>query len=152
MRNACNNQAAVAFVNEHKSDCMVIADMLKVPVENILGLAAHESQYGTGRIARSYNNYFSMHAPAPLQSGEIAPLGDPKKRVAIFPSFLISGRSFATRFGPFVTGLSDPDAFAKALVKHHYNPGSNAKGGVDHYDKLLVGVIAKVKERMSCKQ
>ncbi|MDI5829785.1 hypothetical protein MJN51_39885, partial [Salmonella enterica subsp. enterica serovar Kentucky] len=42
-----------------------------VPVENILGLAAAESQYGTGRIAREYNNYFSLQAPASFQSGRV---------------------------------------------------------------------------------
>ena len=52
------------FVKKCRPDCQPIADRLKVPVENILGLAAQESQYGEGRIASQYNNYFSMHAPA----------------------------------------------------------------------------------------
>jgi uncharacterized FlgJ-related protein len=60
---ACNNLDAVAFVMAHRADCMLIAAMLKLPTENILGLAAHESQYGVGRIAIEYNNFFSLHAP-----------------------------------------------------------------------------------------
>ena len=51
---ACNNVAAVRFVQEHLKDCELIANQLNVPVANILGLAAAESQYGTGRIAREY--------------------------------------------------------------------------------------------------
>ncbi len=61
---ACNNVGAVRFVHEHMKVCEIIAKELDVPVENILGLAAAESQYGTGRIAREYNNYFSLQAPA----------------------------------------------------------------------------------------
>ncbi len=38
--------------------CEIIAKELDVPVENILGLAAAESQYGTGRIAVEYNTTF----------------------------------------------------------------------------------------------
>ena len=85
--NICNNQEAVDFVMTYKSDCMVIAKALKLPPEYVLGLAALESQYGKGRIAREYNNFFSMHAPAPHQTGAIAPLGNAKIKVAIYPSF-----------------------------------------------------------------
>jgi len=45
----CNNIAAVTFVSKHKAVCQPIADQLDLPVENILGLAAQESQYGSGR-------------------------------------------------------------------------------------------------------
>lgn len=71
--NQCNIQTAVAFVQQHVDDCAVLAKRLNVPVENILGLEAHESQHGIGRIAVQDNNYFSLHAPAPLQI-----TGDPK--------------------------------------------------------------------------
>lgn len=78
----CNNVIAVTFVSKHKAACQPIADQLDVPVENILGLAAQESQYGSGRIARELNNYFSLHAPAPLQIGEEAPMSNARIKVA----------------------------------------------------------------------
>ena len=52
----CNNTNAVTFVSKYKAACQPIADQLDLPVENILGLAAQESQYGAGRIARELNN------------------------------------------------------------------------------------------------
>ena len=52
----CNNISAVTFVSKYKAVCQPIADQLDLPVENLLGLAAQESQYGTGRIARELNN------------------------------------------------------------------------------------------------
>lgn len=86
---ACNSVGAVRFAQEHLKDCELIAKQLNVPVANILGLAAAESQYGTGRIAREYNNYFSMHGPAPLQSDQVHPKESAKKWVAMYTSFLL---------------------------------------------------------------
>lgn len=84
---ACNNVGAVRFVREHMKVCEIIAKELDVPVENILGLAAAESQYGTGRIAVEYNNYFSLRAPASFQSGRVHPKDSNKTWVAIFLRF-----------------------------------------------------------------
>ncbi len=84
---ACNNVGAVRFAQEHMKVCEIIAKELDVPVENILGLAAAESQYGTGRIAREYNNYFSLQAPASFQSGRVHPKDSNKTWVAIFLRF-----------------------------------------------------------------
>ncbi len=70
MDNSCFSRPAVEFVAKYRVDAKVIADSLDVPLENILGLAAYESSYGSGRIASQNNNYFSMHAPAPFETGE----------------------------------------------------------------------------------
>ncbi len=150
MANLCNNANAVAFVNKHRVDCATIATMLKIPVENILGLAAHESQYGTGRIAREYNNYFSMHAPAPLQTGAVAPLGNAKIKVATYDSFLQCGQSFAQRFGSTLIGKSDPLDFANALIRCGFNSGNSANGGRTGYAQLIVDIVKVVKTRMEC--
>lgn len=148
--NVCNNQEAVDFVMNYKSDCVTIAKLLKLPTEYILGLAALESQYGKGRIAREYNNFFSMHAPAPYQSGAIAPLGNAKIKVAIYPSFLDCARSFATRFGSTLIGLTTPEAFAKELVRIHFNTGNPATGGTAGYAAKVADIIKVVKARMEC--
>lgn len=147
---ACNNTAAVRFVQEHIRDSEIIARQLDVPVENILGLAAAESQYGMGRIAREYNNYFFMHGPAPLQSDKVHPLGSARTWVATYSSFLTCGRSFAVRFGNAVRGKKDAVAFVNALVSAGFNTGSHATGGTDGYVKKTSDIIIMVKRRMAC--
>ena len=139
---ACNDVNAVRFVQQHLKECELIAKQLNVPVENILGLAAAESQYGTGRIAREYNNYFSLHAPASFQSGET--------RVATFPSFSICARSFAIKYGNAVRDVKDALAFCDALVKAGFNSGDSSTGGTDNYAKKTSDIIIMVGRRMAC--
>lgn len=149
--NPRNILPAVAFVQQFRADAARLALLVDVPVENILGLAAHESQYGQGRIAIDNNNYFSMHAPAPLQIGTDTARGNPNIKVAKYASFYQSGQSFLVRFGDGVRGKKDLAEFAAALVKHGYNTGNAATGGRNGYAKLMVGAIAMVKVRMACK-
>jgi hypothetical protein len=146
----CNNADAVSFVNAHRSDCTQIANQLKVPTENILGLAAQESQWGSGRIARDLNNFFSLHAPAPLQIGAESAQGDPKVKVAKFSSFLQCGLSFAARYGSAVRGISDPLEFSKKLVTVGFNTGNAASGGREGFAAYLADIIKTVKVRMGC--
>ncbi len=147
---ACNNTSAVAFVKQHLGDCKPVAEHLKVPVENILGLAAQESQYGTGRIARELNNYFSLHAPSPLQTGEEAAQKDPKVKVSKFASFAASAKSFEMRYGNAVKGKTKPLDFANALVKAGFNSGNADSGGRTGFAQYLAGIIGMVKTRMAC--
>jgi flagellum-specific peptidoglycan hydrolase FlgJ len=149
-RDPCNNLEAVQFVQDHLEDAKKLASEAEVPVENMLGLAAQESQYGAGRIAREYKNYFSMHAPAMFQTREEPALNDPKVQVAVFDSFYQSGRSFLARFGDAIHGKSDPDAFAQALVKAGFNSGKAATGGRDNFAHYLADIIRMVQRRMAC--
>ena len=146
----CNNVPAVKFVSEYKNKCDTFAAQLEVPVENFLGLAAQESQYGTGRIARECNNYFSMHAPAKYQSGSQPARGNPKVQVAEFSSFEDCAKSFVSRFGADVKGKKDPKEFAKALVAAGFNSGDASSGGRDGFIDYLVDIISAVKRRMQC--
>lgn len=129
---------------------MLIATQLNVPVENIIGVAAHESQWGQGRIARECNNYFSMHAPAPLQIKTVPVLRDPKVKVAVYASFFQGGQSFAMRWGNAVRGISDPLKFAQALVQTGYNSSSSKNGGTDGYAQKLADIINVVRVRAQC--
>jgi hypothetical protein len=131
-------------------DAAVIARQLRVPVENILGLAAEETQYGQGRIAKEHNNYFSMHAPAPLQVGDALVQGSTKVKVAVYLSFLQSGQSFVARFGSAVMGQEDPKAFALALMRAGYNSGDPKTGGRAGFVQYLTDIIGAVKARMAC--
>jgi len=150
MRNPCDAHEATLFVLKYGGDAAALARLALVPAENILGLAAHESLYGGGRIAQEDNNYFSMHAPAPLQIGEDAARGNPKLKVAKFASFYQCGQSFLARFGSAVRGKTDPLDFANALVLHGFNSGKAANGGRDNYAKLIAETIKMVRLRMKC--
>jgi hypothetical protein len=149
-RNPCNAVDAVMFAQRVRHDCEIIAKQLDVPVENIIGLAAEESEYGRGRIASEYNNYFSMHAPAPFQKGSEPAKAAPKVRVAVFDSFLESAQSFAAKYGSLVKGIADPKDFGAALVRGGFNSGSASTGGRDNFAQYLAGVIADVKARIAC--
>ena len=150
--NLCNTTHAVAFVHKYKVDCeKVISEYkLDVPVENILGLAASESEYGKGRIAGELNNYFSMRAPAPFQTGQESAQGDPRVIVAKFGSFYQGAQSFSRRFGDAVRGKKDPREFAQALMAKGYNTGNAKTGGRDGFVNYLIGIINAVKGRLSC--
>jgi hypothetical protein len=146
----CNYQSAVDFVKRIQADCKTLADRINVPVENVVGLAAEESEYGTGRIAKMYNNYFSMHAPAVFQTGAEPSMKNPKVKVAKYTSFLQCGESFVVRFGDSVRGIKDPTEFAKALVRVHFNTADSKTGGRDDFVAYLVQIIGNVKVRMTC--
>jgi hypothetical protein len=112
--------------------------------------AAQESQYGSGRIARELNNYFSLHAPAPFQIGAEAPLGNARIKVAKFSSFLQSAQSFAARYGHAVKGRKEPLAFSQALVSIGFNTGNATNGGRDGFAHYLADIIKVVRGRMAC--
>ena len=57
------------FVDAHLADAQKAADKLGIPVENILGLSALESNWGISRFASQGNNFFGIHYPAPYATG-----------------------------------------------------------------------------------
>jgi hypothetical protein len=103
------------FVDAHFADAQTGADQLGVPVENILGLSALESQWGEHPFAAKGNNFFGIHYPAPFATGYLPARDNPRVRVATFASYADSLRSFVARYGSIVQGLADPTDFAAAL-------------------------------------
>lgn len=146
----CNNQDAVKFVKDFQPEAADIAKTVNVPVEFILGLVAQETQYGLGDAAKNDNNYYSLHAPAPGQSGARPAKGDPKVMIAQFDTPHDSGLSFLKKYGPVVKNAASPKDFAQQLVKAGFNSGNSDTGGRDGFVDYLVGVINNVKVRMSC--
>lgn len=146
----CSIQYAVQFVQKHRADSAYLAQLIQVPTENILGLAAHESQHGQGRIAVDDNNYFSMHAPAPFQIGDDVAKGNIHLKVVKYSSYLQSGQSFIARYGAAVKGKSEPTDFSQALIAAHFNSGNPKTGGTTDYAKKIVDSIHMVKLRMGC--
>jgi hypothetical protein len=113
-----------------------------VPASNILGLAAEESTWGASQIAMNTNNYFGSHVGAPGSIGTYTTAGG--AQVAMFSSFLTSAQSFATNYGPLVSGISNPTAFAQALVPS-FNSGNAANGGNPKFVPLVSGTINSVR-------
>lgn len=148
MANPCNVQNPVLFVALHREDASELASKLRMPTENILGLAAHECRHGEGRFAEKGNNFFSMHAPAPLQIGTITALKDPKVRMAVFPNFAVACDSFERSYGDKLRGISDAGEFSRALIKIGFNTGKKSNGGTDGYAKLVEDSIRMVRTRL----
>jgi flagellum-specific peptidoglycan hydrolase FlgJ len=102
------------FVDAHLADAQKAADQLGIPVENILGLSALESGWGSSPFAAQGSNYFGIHYPAPYATGYMRAKKGPAK-VATFASYADSLQSFVALSGSIVQGKSDAEAFATAL-------------------------------------
>jgi hypothetical protein len=137
----------VKYTQDHQADAATVAQHLRIPTQNVLGLSANESYWGTSDAALKANNFFGLHG------GANAPFADDdwytKDGVPMshFPSYLDSAKSFAAQYGKYVAGISDPTAFAQALVKAGFNSGK-APGGDPKFVEKTVGTIASVARRM----
>ena len=133
-----------AFIGSNLAAAQQVASQLNVPVANILGLSAEETRYGTSSVAMNANNFFGIHSGAPGSIGTYTTSGG--AGVSMFPAstgFLSSAQSFAINFGSLVNGVSDPTAFAQALVPN-FNSANAATGGNPNFVNLVVGTIAGV--------
>ncbi|MGA8549411.1 MAG: glucosaminidase domain-containing protein [Stellaceae bacterium] len=102
------------FGDAHLADAQKAADKLGIPVENILGLSALESNWGISRFASQGNNFFGIHYPAPYATGYLQAKRGSNK-VATFASYADSLKSFIALSGSLIEDKSDPEAFAAAL-------------------------------------
>ncbi|MFZ3237116.1 MAG: glucosaminidase domain-containing protein [Stellaceae bacterium] len=129
------------FVDAHLADTQKAADQLGIPVENILGLSALESRWGTSRIATQANNFFGINYPAPHADGRLTAL-KPGPDFSKFASYADSLKSFVAISGSLIRGKSDPVAFATALQnsgKFGIDPDTGAK--VPSYVPDVAGTI-----------
>ncbi|MFZ0418774.1 MAG: glucosaminidase domain-containing protein [Candidatus Sulfotelmatobacter sp.] len=140
----CNVQYAVDFVNGYKDEAAEFAKQVDVPMEFILGLAAEETRWGTGDVGNKDNNYFSMHAPAPFQTGSRVAKKNPKVQIAQFKTVHDSGRSFIKKYGDSIRGARDPKEFGQRLKDAGYN-----RERADFVD-YLAGRIGETKRRLAC--
>jgi hypothetical protein len=59
------------FIREYHEDAKILATQLNVPAEFILGLAAHESQFGRANHLEETQNYFSLHSRSPGEKNSL---------------------------------------------------------------------------------
>jgi hypothetical protein len=140
-----------AFVDAHLADAQKAADKLGVPVEDILGLMALESGWGTDRFAADGNNYFNIYYPAPYAIDWVK-AHDSNARIAVFASAADGLASFAAESGSTVQGVRDPAAFAAALQnsgRYGIDPDSGKKvvGYVEGLAATIRGLASIVEQR-----
>jgi len=138
------------FIDDHLQDAQKLADKLHVPVENILGLSALESDWGRSRFAIDGNNLLGIHYPAPFATGYIV-AGESKAKVATFASYQDCLDSFAQTYGKLVYGISDPAQFATLLQNSNgfgiYPDGSKRKEYVPGVAATIRGFRVRVARR-----
>jgi hypothetical protein len=95
------------------------AKQLNVPVENLLGIAALESNWGKSRFASKGFNIFGMQYPAPFAVGYIQASRSSKDgifaRLAKYKNVDDCVSSFVQHFGPLIRGTKDPIQFMTKL-------------------------------------
>jgi hypothetical protein len=106
------------FVEAHLADAQKAAAELHVPVENILGMSALESEWGKGPFAANgRNNYFGTHYPTPRANGFVPSAKPPHPRISTYDSYAASVGEFVDRYKKYVDGVKDPEAFARILQR-----------------------------------
>lgn len=135
-------QQKATFARRYLATARLYAAMLKVPVENLLGVAALESRWGKSRFVAAGNNLFGMYYPAPFATGSVPAKGNANARLARFSSVDDSFKSFVAKYASGLTGVSDPGQFA-AILQDRYKFGRDTTTGrkVPGYVKNVASTI-----------
>jgi hypothetical protein len=138
-----------AYVSRHLAAAAAAARALGIPVENILGLSALESDWGRSRFAQDGNNYFGVDWPAPGANGWMearkASKGGKKARLATFSSVEAGFSSFVTKYHG-LSNLSDPEKFATMLQdKYKFGIDKDTGEKLKGYVPDVVGTIKKLR-------
>src|SRR5262249_5317404 len=102
------------FVDAHLASTEKAAKELNVPVENILGVAAFESTYGTSSITQEANNFFGIHYSSTYDDNEPY-VNSHGVKMAQYGSYDESLQAFVDQKGDLIRGVSDPVQFATIL-------------------------------------
>jgi len=138
------------FIEAHLADAQKAAAELHVPVENILGITALESGWGTGDFVQGgKNNYFGAEWPAPFSGKPVSAAGNPKRLMATFSSYKQSLDSFIQKNKSHLFGVSDPSSFAK-IAQEIGKFGINTETGEPepHYTNSVVATIRSVRRML----
>jgi hypothetical protein len=152
-RKSAENRQYLDWILAYRNDAAEIAATLKTSVQNILGLAAVESEFGKNRWAREGNNFFALSTtrdkPLPGQIGLMIAMGDPKLGMAKFQDFLACGKAFAQTTGQIILDEADPARFA-ATLQNRGKFGTGPQGPIHGYVKELTDVIREMAIRLNC--
>jgi len=134
-----------AWVDAHYEDAKAVADKYGVTPEEILGIAALESDWGNSRFAKK-GNYFGLHAPVQGQTGSVKIENGPGY-AATFNNFRESAEAFMRTKGRLVVGVKDPTEFARILQDKgkfgiNIETGKNVPGYVESVAGTIRGLGA----------
>lgn len=152
-RKNAENRQYLDWILAYRTDARWVADTLKTTVQNILGLAAVESEFGTNRFAKDGKNFFALSTsrekPLPGQIGLMIAMGNPNVGMAKFPDFLTCAKAFAQVRGQLILGEADPARFA-TILQTRGKFGIGPRGPILGYVKELTAVIRDVAIRLNC--
>jgi hypothetical protein len=147
------NRRYLDWIVRHRNDVLEAADILQTTVQNILGLAAVESDFGQNRFATDGNNFFALSTtrqnPLPGQIGLMIAQGDPNIGMARFEDFQAPSKAFALTSGQMVKGEIDPARFA-TILQSRGKFGTGPRGPVPGYLNQLTEVIHELAIRLNC--
>jgi len=152
-RNDPTNARIFNFLDVHRDEAQELASQVNVPWEWILGVSAEETTYGTeGTVTKGTNNFFGLHVDDVsdtshylYQVGVYKTLKD--GYVATFSGktgFLDSGVGFLSIEKTYIEGLTNLDAFARAIHAHGYGTTN------PDYVSQLTDVVGLLKAREDC--
>jgi hypothetical protein len=129
------NRRYLDWILKHRRDAIDVAATLRTTVQNILGLAAVESDFGSSRFVRDANNFFALTTtpkePLPGQIGYMIAMADPNVVIAKFEDFLACAKAFAQTRGHVVQGVTDSAAFALILQNQvKFGTGAQERPGL----------------------
>jgi len=144
------NAQKLDWIAAHRDDAAKVARELGVTTADILGLSALESAWGKGPfVVDDLNNFFSQHAPAPLEDGTTTN-EDGTVTMATFASYADSAESFSQQYGYLIKNISSPRDFAAAL-QNAGKYGINKNGSkVATFVGDVAGTINGLAKRMDC--
>jgi hypothetical protein len=96
------------FMTTYLAPAIRAARSLNVPVQNVLGVAAYESLWGTSRFATEGHTPFGMYFPAPFATGPMPARGNAKAQLAHFKDLDDAFRSFAEKYKSGLSNVRDP--------------------------------------------
>lgn len=152
-RNDEKNRLYLDWIWRYRADSVDVAASLRTTIQNILGLAAFESDFGRSRDALMGNNFFSLSTtrdePLPGQLDLMLAQADPNVGMAKFQDYQTCAWAFAKTKGQVVVGETEASKFAAALQKQGRS-GTAKRGPRSTYAEELIGVIREVAIRLNC--
>jgi len=153
--NPCNtanaaNAKVINFISAHLTDATSLAAQLSVPVQDILGIAAEESDYGQDYKVPLTNNYFGDHPPAGggMWAGQVSTYQTSLDGVlATFTTatgFYDSGEVLVNALTGVSGTTSGTAGFVAAASTHGWGTGQSG------FAKLATNTIASIAGRLDC--
>jgi len=152
-RKSEENRFYLDWILAYRNDAQQASVDLRTSVQNILALAAVESDFGRNRWAREANNFYALSTrrdqKLPYQIGFVVALGDPKIGMAKYEDFFHCTKSFAETKGQLIKGHVDPHRFA-TILHTQGNMGNGPEGPIMGYVAEVMRVIRELELRLDC--